>query len=215
MYYYFNSSFGGFIRAYGNLNWVAKEPGLIHWDLMAAQTQGCPLWATSEVSNMKTGMHFNENTFLYWQGHPWHHLLGTTMDWPFSYYVHPFTALLLARCPFFCQSATHLRPKALQGKDNACKITRMQWNKSKQMFLRKCDLPTGKLQLGFQNAIHVTFSQASNLICMMNAKRVLQLKHFSRSCQRVQFSTCSWTIQLSSWKTQLRLKCTNTMVALP
>lgn len=98
---------------------------------------------------MKTGLHFNENTSLYWQGHPWHNLLGTTMDWPFSYYVHPFTALLLARCPFFCQSATHLRPKALQGKDNACKITRMQWNKSKQMFLRKCDLSHWRTAIRF------------------------------------------------------------------
>lgn len=149
---------------------------------------------------------FNEHTLLYWQSHPWHNLLGTIMEWPLSYYIRPVTALLLARSPlFFCQPTAYVTLKALQGKDSAYKITRIQWNQSKQKYLRKCDLSHWKLQLGFQNAIHTAFSQASNLVCMMKWKKSLTVETFLHSCQWVEFCTCSWTIQLSSWKTQLRL----------
>lgn len=93
MYYYFNSSFGGFIRAYGNLNWVTKEPELIPCNLISAQTQGCLI--QKEKAHVKAFQRFQmwrQVSTWHEKSHPWHNLPGKVMKWP----LHTVTALLLA-----------------------------------------------------------------------------------------------------------------------
>lgn len=142
MYYYFNSSFGGFIRAYGNLNWVTKEPELIHWNLVSTQTRGCLIQKEkAHVEALERFQMWRLVCTWHRKSHPWHNLLGNIMKWPLGSHIYPVTALLLACSPhFFCQSTAYLRVRALQGMDNACEITGIQRNKSKQMCLRKCEL---------------------------------------------------------------------------
>lgn len=108
------------------------------------------------------------------------YLWGTIMEWPLSYYIRPVTALLLACSPpFFCQSTAYLRLKALQGKDNAYKITRIQWNKSKQMYLRECDLSHWKSAIRFSKRNSCNLFPNFQPYLYDDTERVLQLKHFS------------------------------------
>lgn len=125
------------------------------------------------------------------------------MEWPLSYYIRPVTALLLACSPpFFCQSTGYLRLKALQGKDNAYKITRIQWNKSKQLYLRECDLSHWKSVIRFSKCNPHNLFPNFQPYLYDDMERVLQLKHFSTATKESN-SVLVLGQSNSSWKTQL------------